>query len=637
MRGKKGLLGYIGSLGSVADHPKTEWFDVSPMLMPSHGVMPDHSQETKRFWWAYVLLCLLAVAFVFRLSQLQIAHGDQNRLLADGNRVRRQVSIAPRGSIVDAKGRELVTNVAGYSLAVVPADLPARAKDRQAAIDKIAELKGLNAEDLTKKIRQAGFTSHQEVTIIPTITREEALVDKIRFAQLPGVHISYVPSRKYDTTVGLAHILGYTSRMNDRDIERHPDYYTAAPIGRAGLESSYDVQLRGQEGVDDIEVNAQGQFQRTLDHQAPKVGQILHLSLDSGLQNEMHAALQEAMEKEKVKQAVGVAMNPTTGAILASVSLPNYDNNMFAQGVSTTDFKKVNEDPDKPLLNRAVDGLYPAGSTIKPFVAAAALQEGTITPQTSLDTSAGVIEIGEARFPDWKKHGISNVTLAIAESNNFFFYALGGGYKHIPPLGVERLGKYYTGFGFGAPTGVDYASDSDGLVPTPEWKKRVKKESWYIGDTYHISIGQGDLLVTPTQLARGLSSLVNGGNLPTPHMVAATEDPDTKEKKSLTFPTQKVPVTESALATVREGMRLTVNSETGSARALRSLPFSSGGKTGTAQFGSTDGKTHSWYMGYAPHDNPEIVVVVIVEGGGEGNVISVPVAGRVFQYYMNNK
>ncbi len=490
-------------------------------------------------------------------------------------------------------------------------------------------------EDITKKVRQVGLTSHVPLVLLPNVARETALEYKIRFTQTAGVRVMYAPTRRYDTTPGLSHILGYTSQMTEKDSQKHPDYAQESPIGRVGLESSYDAILRGEVGISEIEVNATGQFQRTVDKKPPRVGDTLQLSIDRDLQSEMAAALTEAMAKESAKQSVGVAMDPQTGAILASVSLPSYDNNVFEKGISADAFSVLNTDPNKPLINQATSGRFPPGSTIKPFVAAAALEEKTIYPNTTLDTSEGVIVVGQQRFPDWKTHGLTTVATAIAESNNIFFYALGGGYKHIPPLGIDRLARYYTMFGFGEPTGVDYTSENQGFVPTPEWKKRVQKESWFIGNTYHVSIGQGDLLVTPTQMARAVASLVNGGRLVTPHVVVSTQNTNTGEVKKTTFPEEKLPLSDQTIATVREGMRLTVNSETGSARSLRSLPFTSGGKTGTAQFGAGDNeKTHAWYVGYAPLDNPKIVVAIIVEGGGEGNAISVPVAGRVFQKYL---
>jgi penicillin-binding protein 2 len=424
--------------------------------------------------------------------------------------------------------------------------------------------------------------------------------------------------------------------MSEKDLERHPDYPRIAPIGRTGLEASYDNELRGRVGINEIEVNANGQFQRYLNNLAPLEGKTLVLTLDRDLQREMVASLKEAMDKNGAKQAIGIAIDPNTGGILASVSLPSFDNNSFAHGMSADDLKRLNDDPTKPLLNRAVDGLYPAGSTIKPFIAAAALQEGTVKPSTTLDTSVGVIKIGEWQFPDWKVHGISDIRQAIAESNDIFFYALGGGWDKIPGLGVDRIKKYLDLFGFGRPTGTDYTADQSGLVPDPEWKKKVMKENWYIGDTYHIAIGQGNLLVTPMQMARAISAIANGGQLITPHVVNAYSDPHTLEQHPQTFAQEHIALNGEVLQTVREGLERSVNSETGSARTLRSLPFPSAGKTGTAQFG-TEQKTHAWYIGYAPYEKPEIACVILVEGGGEGNAISVPVAGRIFNYYMTHR
>lgn len=636
MRGKKGIFGYKLGLTRLSPKPPGEWFDPASFLIKSEETLPEEDEAKPHYFLGKMMVIFAALVLILRLTNLQVTQGYENRYLAEGNRIRRQITVAPRGAIVDRTGAPLVTNKPGYSLDIIPSDLPIKKVDRQIVYEAVAKVVNLPLDAIADQINQAGLSSLDPVTIKGNLAREEALVYEIRFNNLAGVRVSYTPSRQYDMTSGLSHLIGYTSRMTEQDVKKHPDYSHTAPIGRSGLESSFDTVLRGQEGITEIEVNANGQYQRSLHDSLPKIGQTLQLTLDVGLQQEMAAALEEAMQKNGVKQSVGIAMDPHTGGILASVSLPNYDNNIFAQGMSGQDLHTINNNPDKPLLNRAVDGLYPAGSTIKPFVATAALQEGTIKPNTTLDTSIGKIKIGQWEFPDWKVHGTSDVKQAIAESNDIFFYALGGGWDKIPGLGVERLRRYYQMFGFGQETGVDYTSEQTGLVPDPEWKKKVKKESWYIGDTYHIAIGQGDLLVTPIQLARALSSIANGGNLVTPHIVASVEDPETEKIIATSFTKAKMAVSWDVLQTVRDGMHRTVDSETGSARSLHSLPFSSAGKTGTAQFG-TEAKTHAWYIGYAPFDNPKIVVAVLVEGGGEGNAISVPVAGRVFQYHMSHQ
>lgn len=631
---KKGIFGYRQGLNRYVHDPKKSWVDVSLFLVHGQEPLEEEEPEKPTFSLAKGLVTLMVLLLVWRLTGLQIAEGSKNRYLAEGNRIRRQITTSPRGAIVDKKGESLVSNEAGYSLDIIPADLPKNKKERESVFQAVADVQKISPEEIQKMVMQLGLGSMEPLVLQPNLPREQALIYKVKFAQLSGVRVSFSPTRKYDSTPGLSHILGYTSRMTQSDVDKHPDYPPSSPIGRSGVESSYDTELRGSVGISEIEVNANGQYQRTLQNTPPQVGKTLRLSLDKGLQSELAAALEEAMSKNGAKQAAGIAMDPRTGGILASVSLPSYDDNLFAKGISTDEFGKLNSHPDKPLLNRVVNGVYPSGSTIKPFVAAAALQEKTITPSTKLDTSAGVIKIGQWEFPDWKVHGITDVKQAIAESNDIFFYALGGGYGQISALGVERLGKYYRNFGFGKETGLDYASDNKGLIPDPDWKKKVKKESWYIGDTYHIAIGQGDLLVTPLQLVRALSSLLNGGYLPTPHVVESVESTQDGTTKQLEFSSEKVSVSPEVMQTVREGMHQTVLA--GSARALNTLPFSSGGKTGTAQFGSEE-KTHAWYIGFAPYDNPEIAVAVIVEGGGEGNAISVPVAGRVFQYYMSHK
>ncbi len=633
---RKGRFGYSDGESSPHEPSKDDWFDPSCFMVQAESILEDTETEKVRFTWGKIIVAIGFVIMLVRVTTLQIVEGAEHRFLAEGNRVRQQITLPPRGLIVDQRGESLVKNEPGYSVDIIPSELPRKKEARDDVIKKIATLRNIDPKVIEKVIGKEGLVSSEPVVIDDTITREDAIIAKVKLATTPGVRISFSPKRVYDTTPGLAHLLGYTARMNEQDVTNHPEYPRSSIIGRSGLESSYDNLLRGEVGTNEVEVNANGQFQRVLYTRPPQVGQTLRLTLDKGLQQEMAASLQDAMSKNGAKQAVGVAMDAKTGGILASVSVPTYDNNLFAQGISSEEFKKLQDNPDTPLLNRAIHGLYPAGSTIKPFIAAAALEEGTITNKTTLDTSIGVIKIGQWEFPDWKVHGTTDVGKAIAESNDIFFYALGGGWDKIPGLGVERIKKYLRIFGFGESSEIDFANDATGLIPDPDWKKRVKKESWYIGDTYHIAIGQGDLLVTPIQLARALSSIANGGTLVRPHLVNSSESAGGIPSPDLIFETSKLPLSADTLRTVQEGMRRTVDSSSGSARTLAALPFTSAGKTGTAQFGSEE-KTHAWYIGYAPYENPEIVVVVLVEGGGEGNAISVPVAGRVFSYYMSHK
>jgi penicillin-binding protein 2 len=367
----------------------------------------------------------------------------------------------------------------------------------------------------------------------------------------------------------------------------------------------------------------------------PIAGRSLILGLDSEVQRTAALSLEDSISKNGATSAAAVAMDVRSGDIIAMVSLPNFDNNLFSSSINPEERARVLTDTAAPLINRAVAGQYPSGSTIKPFVAAAALQEGTISPETVLDTSEGKIVVGETTFSDWKVHGRSNVKTAIAESNNIFFFALGGGYKNITGLGIDRLKGYLERFGFGSATGIDIGEgvEAEGLVPSPDWKKRVKKENWFLGDTYNTSIGQGNLLVTPLQLARATAAVANGGKLVQPRVVKTIlNSTDSSQELPITINRDEV-VSPAVVETVRQGMRQTVLG--GSARSFFNLPVEVAAKTGTAQTSKSKERTHSWFTAFAPYQNPEIAISVIVEGGGEGFAVAAPVARNIIERYFN--
>jgi penicillin-binding protein 2 len=329
-----------------------------------------------------------------------------------------------------------------------------------------------------------------------------------------------------------------------------------------------------------------------------------------------------------------VVMDPTTGAIKAMVSLPDYSNNLFADGISKVDYQKLLDDPADPLLNRATQGTYAPGSTLKPLVASAGLQAGVIGPDTQMNTPAA-IQIGSFSFPDWKTHGQTNTRKAIAESNNIFFYAVGGGWQErgFTGLGIDRLSEYLQKFGLGNKTGIDIPGEATGLVPTPAWKEATQKEKWFIGDTYHSSIGQGYDLVTPLQMATSVSAIANGGTLWKPSIAWSTVDPTSGTETVLPHPTAATSIIDAAnLQVVREGMRQTVVS--GSGRPLNNLKVTSAGKTGTAQVG-TQGQLNAWYTGFAPYDHPTLAFAILIEGGGESFYSSVPVAEEILRGAFN--
>jgi penicillin-binding protein 2 len=341
------------------------------------------------------------------------------------------------------------------------------------------------------------------------------------------------------------------------------------------------------------------------------------------------------MKEAGKKRGVVIASQPSTGDILALVNLPTYDSNTFARGISSEEYGRLATDPDKPLFERALNGEYPSGSTIKPIVAVAGLQEGIITGATRLMSSGG-IRFGQWLFPDWKPggHGITDVVKAIAESVNTFFYAIGGGYGDILGLGPERLLSYFRLFGLGSETGVD-AQEKKGFVPSPEWKRGKTGEPWYIGDTYHVAIGQGDVSVTPLQVNLFTSYFANGGVNYQPRFVRESIDTPTGHRTQIESKVYRKDVVASQhVALVREGMRQTVVS--GSGRRLSLLPVSAAGKTGTAQWNTTK-PPHAWFTGWAPFENPAVVITVLVEEGEEGSRIASPVAYEILKWYFERE
>jgi penicillin-binding protein 2 len=408
-------------------------------------------------------------------------------------------------------------------------------------------------------------------------------------------------------------------------------------IGKSGIEKFYESVLKGTDGKERIEVDSKGEIIRTYGQEDPILGDNLMLSIDFALQKKLTEELRKQMKLAKTQKATAVAVNPQNGEILAYVSLPGYDNNLFAKGISDTNYNKLIKDDGMPLLDRISQGEYPSGSTIKPFLAVAALEEGNITTKTTVRSTGG-ITIGQWSFPDWKAggHGTTDVYKAIAESVNTFFYAIGGGYQNIKGMGPEIMKSYLEKFGFGKDVETDIGSGAKGHLPTPEWKEEVKNEAWYLGDTYNMSIGQGDVLVTPLQMVNALSAIANGGSLYKLHFVKAVLDADgnVKSEKSSEVVSKDF-VSSKALTAIRTGMRQTVTS--GSGRSLNSLPVAVAGKTGTAQYGPNNSKKHAWFECFAPYNKPSIAMVVLLEGGGEGSTFASPVARETLKWYFGKR
>lgn len=611
-------------LGTVQSSPD----DYDPSyLEDSQAELDEESAKTSRPLTPLFLLAVTMAGLLgLRLIDLQIVEGTKNRVLAEDNRVRNREIPPSRGDIRDAQGKMIATSQATYSLEIFPAELPRSKSDRQALFTTLSEVTGLDLSAIRAELETTGLTSLYPIMLASQIDRETALLWQVRLADLAGVSVEKVPARIYVDTPGLGQVLGYVGRLSSEDQVKWPNRSLASLVGKDGLEVVYEEVLQGKPGKEHIEVDAKGRVERTLASEAPLPGETLTLSLDLELQKSLANHLAAVSQERGAAKAAAVALDPQSGAILAMVSLPSFDPTVFVAAERQAERLVLLEDPNQPLLNRVISGTYPTGSTVKPVIAAAALAEGTITPTTRLDTSSGVIQIGQWRFPDWKVHGTTDVRLAIAESNDIFFYALGGGYESISGLGIDRLKSWLSRFGFGATTGIDLPGEAAGLVPDDSWKRSRFGEGWYIGDSYHLAIGQGFFLATPLQLALATSAVANGGELLTPYLAAYRES-TTGNRVTLHDKTTRARALADpdVLEVVRAGLRLTVTG--GTARSLQAVPVEVAGKTGTAQFGPTK-ETHSWFTGYAPATDPQIVVSIIVEGGGESSDAAVPAAGR---------
>ncbi len=628
------IFGNLPTIGKLKNEQGRE-YDYSAGDDPKDVLENKENKPTFAFF--YCLIFIFAIILIFRLLNLQIIQGAKYKYVAEGNRIRSRSIEAPRGLIYDQNNQILAKNISSFSLELYPADLPKDKSEREKIYNELSITSQINYDELTQKINKIGLYSLEPITLKDNISRDEALLLKVKYANMSGIVVSAQPIRQYDSTQTLSHFLGYVGKITQDELDANSGYLISDEFGKSGLEQVYEKYLKGKNGQEQMEVNSKGQVQRLLSTTQAQVGDNLVLTLDLGLQKKITEIL-SAMSDKSTKRGVAIAMNPQTGGILAMVSLPAYDNNIFSQADFSEGYKKLLDDPETPLINRATSGLYPSGSTIKPFMAAAGLEEGIISENTTINDT-GEIKIGSWSFPDWKVHGLTDVRKAIAQSCDVFFYAVGGGWDKIKGLGLKKVDEYLSKFGFGAKTGIDLPSEEKGLVPDADWKKKVKKESWYIGDTYHLSIGQGDFLATPLQLLNATSAVANGGKLLKPHFVDKITAPDGSLIKQINTEIVRENFISSAnMQIVREGMRQTVID--GSGRSLNDLqdkngnPIEASGKTGTAQFGSED-KTHSWFTTYAPYDNPSIALVVLVEGGGEGNESALPAAKEILQYWFN--
>lgn len=581
-----------------------------------------------------VIVFLIFLLLAARVFYLQIARGGYYSELSRENRVRSIVIKAPRGIIYDRTGKKLVNNIPSFDLIAIPADLPKDQDVKKREMDNIAGIFNMNSQNIDVIVGSQNASSMSPVLIKENVSQDEALIFAERKDQLKGFGLDQTAVREYQDGPYFSSFIGYSGKISKDDLASHPDYLMTDYIGKTGVEYGYEKNLRGVAGKQEVEVDSAGNIKKDFGVTEPVPGSDLTLGIDADLQKKLQDSLQAKLDETGTKTAAAVAIDPRNGEVLAMVNLPSYDNNLFAKGISADDFQKLMSDPDKPMFDRSISGEYPPGSTFKPLVAAAALQEGTINAGTSLNCPSA-INIGSYSFPDWATHGITDVRKAIAESVDIFFYAVGGGWGDIPALGIDKIQQYANKFGLGQKLGVDIPGEATGLVPNQQWKLDKIGERWYLGDDYHCAIGQGFVTATPLQLANMTASIANGGTVWQPHFVDSIKKVDGSMEKVDPVILNKNFISSANLQVVREGMRQTITS--GTAQPLKNLPVEVAGKTGTAQFGSGNEREHGWFVSYAPYDNPTIAMAVLVEGGGEGFSTAEPVTHDVYQWYFGGR
>ncbi|MFA6537483.1 MAG: penicillin-binding protein 2 [Patescibacteria group bacterium] len=607
------------------------------------------SSSPRSLSFFFILILFIIFVLLSKAVYLQLLKGDYYLSLAENNRLRLINIPAPRGIIYDRLGRQLVKNVPIFEILLTPSDILTENNDvislKNWLGQNLAEIDAEWESSFNKILAsKKGTKDFYEPNILTdNLTYEKAVAMQIESQNFPGVQISIGAQREYQHDFGfgktesLSHILGYKGKLSATDYADFSDqgYLYNDYIGKTGVEATFEKNLRGRYGREQIEVDSLGRAIKIIGQEDLQKGDNLYLSIDAVMQAKLEALLKNRLVKLGKVKTAAIIIDPNDGQVLSLISLPGYDNNLFSVKKDSLETTKLFGDTNQPMFNRVISGEYPSGSTIKPLISLAALQEKIITENTVFLSNGG-LRISEWFFPDWKAggHGYTNVRKAIAESVNTFFYIIGGGWNDFVGLGVEKIGEYLQMFGVGSKTQIDLPNEATGFVPSKEWKENYKKERWYIGDTYHLAIGQGDLLVTPLQMAIITSTIANGGKLLKPQIINHIYDQNEKKEQYINPDIFKQSfVDEKNFKIVQSGMRQAVT--LGSAKILRDLPVTSSAKTGTAQSGG-DKTPHAWFVAYAPAEKPEIVLTILCEEAGDGSGVSALVAHDFLQWYFRD-
>ena len=585
-----------------------------------------------------VAVCIVVGVFtllLLRLWTFQIIRGEHYRNLSENNRFRLEDVIAPRGMIFDRQGRILVDNRPTFNLAIVPEDV----KDLEKTLDHLGKVLDFDHSKSMGKLSSARSGAPiRPVVIKEEMTRDELAAVEIHRYYLPGVVVQVQPKRSYEVPSFAAHLLGYLGEIGQTQLKEinHLDYKPGDLLGKYGVEMKWEEFLKGHRGGRQVEVDSAGRRLRTLQEVSPVPGHNLVLTLDSRLQLLAENALQG-------KAGAIVAMNPGNGDILAMVSSPSFDQNQFVIGLTSEEWQAIVNDPLHPLTNKTIQGQYPPGSTFKPVVLAAALETGFVNPDTSFDCW-GRYRLGNHTYRCWRKggHGPLNLYEALVRSCDIYFYQLG------QKVGVDLMAEYARRFGLGGKTHIQLSNEALGLIPTSEWKQRRFGIPWQKGEDLVVAIGQGFVLVTPIQMALFYASIANGGKLVKPRVVQRVEDADGNVIKTIESEIRKEQIIRpSTLSFLQKALAGVVQEPFGTGRAARQEGIKVAGKTGTAQVVRMEEdedensdeepyefRDHAWFIAFAPLEEPEILVAVLVEHGGHGGSAAAPIAREVMKEYF---
>jgi penicillin-binding protein 2 len=575
----------------------------------------------KRIAIALYVVILVSGIFLLRLWYLQVLRGNDYKKIDERNRQRVLNILPPRGIIYDRNGRPLVKNIPSFDISVVKEDMP---KDPE-TLSALGRLIGLEQEKIMAKLNSRPVKPFEPVTLKEDVPFEEVAQVEARKIDFPGLQIKIVGGREYMYGHSASHVLGYLGSISIGQM-RAPEYREVpreSVIGQFGIEKIYDSALRGIAGKKVIEVDAVGSIVKVVRIQRPIKGKNIKLTIDINLQVEAERSL-------RGKAGAVVALQPDTGEVLALASSPTFDPNLFVRGINEREWKKLVNDPLKPLLNRAIQSQYPPGSTFKIITSIAALEQRTVSDHTNYYCK-GFIYFGRVfRCWKWAGHGDVRLQKAIVQSCDVYFYEIG------QKLDIDTLAQYAFGYGLGRQTGIDLEGEVPGLVPTSGWKFENKKEKWYTGETLNTVIGQGYLSATPIQMARVMATVVNGGKLYEPHLLM--------EQGSKTRAKGVVKIRQNNIELIKKALLAVVEDKKGTGKLASSEIISIAGKTGTTQVvgGVSKNKEledkyrdHAWFVAYAPVDRPQIAVAVFVEHGGHGSTGAAPIAKRIIEAYYN--